>query len=140
MTVSAVNNGTPASAPATDAALEARKERLWRAAQGIEEMFMGDLLNQMNKGVSEDTLLHGGPGEKMFQQQLNAAYAERAAAANSRESGRGIANMVYEQMLKRDPRLAEAKRRIDEAHAKIMTLTNTDESSANLRASFSTTG
>ena len=123
MTVSAVNNDMQAAVGQTEkTALEQRKDALWQAAQKVEEMFLGVLLSQINKGISKDTLLHGGTGEEMFQKQLNAVYAERTALSSPRESGLGIAKTVYEQMLRRDPQLKAATQQINDAQAKMNAL------------------
>lgn len=66
------------------------------AAESFEAIFLAQMLNSMFSGIESDGPFSGGHSEKMYRTMLNEEYA----AAISRQGGIGIADQVYQEILK----------------------------------------
>ncbi|MFB6356773.1 MAG: rod-binding protein [bacterium] len=75
--------------------IDRRKKKLKKKANKIEGLLFKQLMKQMRKTTfqDEDSMIHGGPGEKTFQKRLDAKYAKKIA-----DNGDfGLAEKIYDQ-------------------------------------------
>lgn len=71
-----------------------RSEKLMEVANKVEGMFIGMMMKRMRKTVMETKgAFDGGPGEKMFREQLDQKYSKQIA--QSRRFG--LAEQLYNQ-------------------------------------------
>lgn len=68
--------------------------KLKNASDQFEEFFVHYMMKEMRKSSSQDNLLSGGEGEKVFQDMLDEKYAESA----TKNGGMGISNFLYNQL------------------------------------------
>jgi len=66
----------------------------WEAAQGMETLFVEQMLAEMRKSVPENDIIPVSNGEKIFRQMLDSEYARMI----SRSSSLGIADMVLAEL------------------------------------------
>ena len=76
--------------PAILAEAAPKLEALKKATQGVEAIFMKDLLSAMQKGIHKSTL----PGGEIYQDLFNQAVADSAG----KRGALGIANLLYRQL------------------------------------------
>lgn len=76
----------PAKAPDTD--------KLKRACQDFEAIFVNQMFQQMRRTVSKDGLFDGGRAEEMFTSMQDAELAK----SMSRQRGLGLADVMYRQL------------------------------------------
>lgn len=72
------------------------KERLKTQAKEFESVYLQSMLSQMFAGVPTEGAFHGGQAEETFRGMLIEQYAKNIARAG----GVGIADAVYNQLLK----------------------------------------
>ena len=85
----------PAARP--EALQSARRDvKAWAAAQAFESFFLGQVMNAMSAGLKTDGPFGGGPSEGAWRSMLN----EKVGEAIAQSGGVGIADHVYNQMLK----------------------------------------
>lgn len=82
--------GKPAAA--TD-----RSQRLERACQDFESLFVQHLMQQMRRTVPEGDLFSGGRAEEMYTSMLDGEMAQSI----SRHRGMGLAAVLYRQLIER---------------------------------------
>ena len=73
-----------------------REPRAWAAAQAFESFFLGQVMNAMSAGLKTDGPFSGGPSEGAWRSILN----DKVGEAITQSGGVGIADHVYNQMLK----------------------------------------
>jgi Rod binding domain-containing protein len=73
-----------------------RDAKAWATAQAFESFFLGQVLNAMSAGLKTDGPFGGGPSEGAWRGMMN----EKVGEAVARSGGVGIADHVYQQMLK----------------------------------------
>jgi len=73
-----------------------RDANAWAAAQAFESFFLGQVMNAMSAGIKNDGPFGGGPSEGAWRGMLN----EKVGEAVAQSGGVGIADHVYQQMLK----------------------------------------
>lgn len=67
-----------------------------KAAEEFEAVFLTQILSTMNDGIKADGPFGGGQDEEMWRGMLNEQYA----ASIARQGGIGIADQVYNEILK----------------------------------------
>lgn len=82
---------------------EQQEARMRKVAEDFESFFMFQVLEQMDKTVDRDSVLSGGMGEDMYRHMFN----EKAAEAITKQGGIGIADHIYDELL----RMQEASRK-----------------------------
>ena len=70
---------------------------LKEAAQGFEAVFLGQLLNAMDKTVDRSGFMSGGSAEETFRGMMYQEVAKDLAASNG-GNGFGLGQKIYEQM------------------------------------------
>ncbi len=73
-----------------------RETKAWAAAQAFEAFFLGQVMNAMSAGLKTDGPFGGGPSEGAWRSMLN----EKVGESITQSGGVGIADHVYNQMLK----------------------------------------
>ncbi len=75
-------------------------QKLVKAAQDFEAVFIGTMLKQMRKSMAGDTPLFGGSQEsKMYQEMMDDAVAQQM----SRTGSFGLANLLVKSLGPRQP-------------------------------------
>jgi peptidoglycan hydrolase FlgJ len=72
------------------------EEKLMKASQQFEAVFLGQLFNEMDKTVERDEMFSGGRGEEMFRSMFYDEIANNTAGDPS--TSFGLAKQIYEQM------------------------------------------
>jgi Rod binding domain-containing protein len=91
-----INQATPQIQPRPAPPVPIDKESpLWKAAQGMEEQFMKEMLRNMRKTVDESQEEKDDRGLQIFRGMLDDHYAESAV----RQQGIGLAELIVNQML-----------------------------------------
>ena len=72
-------------------------DKLWKAAQDFESVFMFQVLKQMRSTIHTEGLMHGGVGEEIFTGLMDEELAKHMAG----RGGAGIAKMMFSQLSRR---------------------------------------
>lgn len=72
------------------------KQEAREAAESFEAVFLSQVLNTMFSGIQAGGPFGGGAGSEIYRSMLNEEYA----AAIARQGGIGIADRVYNEILK----------------------------------------
>ncbi|MDA3845620.1 MAG: rod-binding protein [Vallitaleaceae bacterium] len=82
-----------------DSAVEAQdKEALREACREFETYYVQQLYSEMRKSIPETTLTEKAPGRDIFEDMLFEEYAKET----SKGKGVGIAQMLYDQLSKKN--------------------------------------
>jgi peptidoglycan hydrolase FlgJ len=88
--------GPAAALPAQPPAGQRNADPLRQAARELETVFMTQMLEHMNAGLSTAPPFGGGHAETMWRSTLNEHYAKAMAG----RGGIGIADAIYRDMLR----------------------------------------
>lgn len=86
---------SPASFTGTDALQQAAYNKIHKTAQDFEAFFLYQSMSLMMPDMSDNPVMGGGHGEKMFQGILNEKIADTLAASG----GVGLAKTIEKQLL-----------------------------------------
>ncbi len=75
---------------------DAAKKQIRKTADEFEAFFLSQVVEVMQAGIKTDGPFGGGNGEKVFRSMLSQEYSQAAV----RSGGIGIADAVYQEMLK----------------------------------------
>ena len=69
-------------------------DKLWKAAQDFEAVFMFQVLKQMRNTIHTEGFLHGGAGEEIFTGLMDEELSKHMAG----RGGTGITEMMFSQL------------------------------------------
>ena len=87
--------GLPTAAPAINMH-PGNEAKMRRTAQGFESMFLNQMFELMNESVQADPNFGGGQVENIIRSMLSEQYGKEV----TRHGGVGIANAVYQEMVR----------------------------------------
>jgi len=91
--------GPTRTVPASGAGNEFKARQ---AAESFEALFLTQVLETMNTGLSGDNPFSGGSGERIYQSLMN----QEIAAAISRSGGIGVADVVFREIMRQQEMLS----------------------------------
>jgi flagellar protein FlgJ len=75
-------------------------EEMKKACKDFESLFVSHLLKEMRNTVPQNDLFGGGPAEKIYTAMLDGEVAKHV----SHQRGIGLAEMLYDQVVKNGPK------------------------------------